>query len=151
MGDHAQKNVWDNQDLENVLLKGGIAVMPTDTIYGVVGSAKIPEVIERLYKVRQRPLDKPFIILIGDKNEIKKFDISFSQIQKDFLEREWGDVYQKEERPITFVIDCVPNSPDSIAYINGLSKGATNGILQNLIDLSLIEHSTKNRFRIKRC
>ncbi len=39
-------------------------------------------------------------------------------------------------------------SAKSIAYINGLSVPATTKILQDLIDLSLIEHSTKSRFRI---
>ena len=39
-------------------------------------------------------------------------------------------------------------SVDSIAYINGLSITDTTKILQNLIDLSLIEHSAKNRYRI---
>ncbi len=39
-------------------------------------------------------------------------------------------------------------SLDSIAYINGLSKSSTQRTLENLISLSLIEHSTKNRFRI---
>ncbi len=36
----------------------------------------------------------------------------------------------------------------SIAYINGLSTSATTAILQRLVDRSLIEHSTKNRYRI---
>jgi len=36
----------------------------------------------------------------------------------------------------------------SIAYINGLSLSDTTRILQNLADLSLIEHSTKYRYRI---
>lgn len=39
-------------------------------------------------------------------------------------------------------------SVDSIGYINGLSKPSTIKILQNLVDLSLLEHSTKNRYRI---
>lgn len=39
-------------------------------------------------------------------------------------------------------------SINSIAYINGLSIPMTNNILHNLTNLSLIEHSTKNRFRI---
>lgn len=39
-------------------------------------------------------------------------------------------------------------SSESVAYINGLTKGTTIGILENLTSLSLIEHSTKNRFRI---
>ncbi len=39
-------------------------------------------------------------------------------------------------------------SLDSIAYINGLSKSLVLKILENLISLSLIEYSTKHRFRI---
>lgn len=39
-------------------------------------------------------------------------------------------------------------SSKSIGYINGLSVSATITILQSLIDLSLLEHSTKNRYRI---
>ncbi|MBI2012261.1 hypothetical protein HYS91_05870 [Candidatus Daviesbacteria bacterium] len=36
----------------------------------------------------------------------------------------------------------------SIGYINGLSVPATITILQSLVNLSLLEHSTKNRYRI---
>ncbi|QQG40607.1 MAG: hypothetical protein HYV37_03495 [Candidatus Levyibacteriota bacterium] len=36
----------------------------------------------------------------------------------------------------------------SIAYINGLAISATTEILQNLTDFSLIEHSTKGKYRI---
>lgn len=39
-------------------------------------------------------------------------------------------------------------SAKSTAYINGFSTVETTKMLQNLVDLSLIEHSTKNRYRI---
>lgn len=39
-------------------------------------------------------------------------------------------------------------SLESIAYINGISKDATLSVLEHLTSLSLVEHSTKNRFRI---
>lgn len=39
-------------------------------------------------------------------------------------------------------------SAKSIGYINGLSVTVTIASLQSLIDLSLLEHSTKNRYRI---
>jgi len=39
-------------------------------------------------------------------------------------------------------------SPESVAYINGFSIPVTIQIFQNLVDLSLVEHSTKNRYRI---
>lgn len=39
-------------------------------------------------------------------------------------------------------------SPKSIAYINGLSSAETAECLENLNNFSLIEHSTKNRYRM---
>lgn len=39
-------------------------------------------------------------------------------------------------------------SSESVAYINGFSIPVTIQIFQNLVDLSLLEHSTKNRYRI---
>lgn len=72
------------------LLKAGkIGVMPTDTIYGIVGSALNPETVEEIYNLRKREKDKPFIILISSVEDLKKFDVSLTKDQKDFLEKNW--------------------------------------------------------------
>ena len=52
-------------DAVSILKNGGVVVMPTDTIYGIVGSALNLEVVEKIYKLRKRILDKPMIILVG--------------------------------------------------------------------------------------
>lgn len=72
------------------LLKAGkIGVMPTDTIYGIVGSALNPETVEEIYDLRKREKDKPFIILISSIEDLKKFDVSLTKEQRDFLEKNW--------------------------------------------------------------
>ncbi len=72
------------------LLKSGkIGVMPTDTIYGLVGSALNPTVVEKIYKLRKRAKDKPFIILISDLNDLNHFNVKLTKEQKDFLQRFW--------------------------------------------------------------
>ena len=43
---------------------GQIGILPTDTLYGLVGSALRKETVERVFAVRQRDLKKPLIILI---------------------------------------------------------------------------------------
>lgn len=48
------------------LISGGIGVMPTDTIYGIVGSALNKEAVGKIYELRKRDKKKPMIILIGD-------------------------------------------------------------------------------------
>jgi L-threonylcarbamoyladenylate synthase len=67
--------IWDNVDLIKILKNEGIAVMPTDTIYGMVGMAQSEFVVNRIYNIRNRDLKKPCIILIGDMSELEKFSI----------------------------------------------------------------------------
>lgn len=68
---------------------GGIAVMPTDTIYGLVARAEDKEAVERVYSVRKRAPEKPCIILIGDEAELEKFGVVLSEEQKREIEKLW--------------------------------------------------------------
>jgi L-threonylcarbamoyladenylate synthase len=53
-----------------LLRAGGIAVIPTDTLYGIVAPACDKDAVSRLYAVRRRAPHKPFIILIGSLDDI---------------------------------------------------------------------------------
>ena len=63
-------------EIEKILKSGGIGVIPTDTIYGLVGSALNKKAVRRIYQLRQRNPKKPLIILIGQISDLKKFQIS---------------------------------------------------------------------------
>lgn len=72
-----------------ILRAGGIGVLPTDTLYGLVGRALDKAAVERIYKVRRRRPDKPLIILIGDLADLKLFGIKLADFEKEFLSRYW--------------------------------------------------------------
>ena len=76
-------------EIEDILEKGGIGVIPTDTIYGLVGSALSPETVERIYRVRQRNPRKPSIILVSSLKDLAKFGVKLSNREKRFLENIW--------------------------------------------------------------
>lgn len=78
---------------------GKLVIMPTDTIYGLVGSALIPDTVEEIYKLRKRAKDKPMIILISSLNNLRQFDIKLSNIQKRFLEKNWPN-------PLSVILSC---------------------------------------------
>ncbi len=63
---------------EEEIKKKRIGVIPTDTLYGIVGTALSEEVVERIYKIKERSANKPLIILIGDLADLKLFDIKTS-------------------------------------------------------------------------
>lgn len=84
-----------------LLRSGKIGVMPTDTIYGIVGSALNPQTVEEIYKLRKRSADKPMIILISSLSDLKKFNVKLTNKQKDFLKKIWPN-------PISVVLPCQP-------------------------------------------
>ncbi len=64
-------------------------MMPTDTIYGLVGSAFSKKAVERIYKVRKRERNKPFIVLISSLNELKKFGVRLPAAHLEILKKLW--------------------------------------------------------------
>jgi len=72
-----------------ILKWGGIGVLPTDTLYGVVGSAFDKKTVELIYELRKRDSDKPMIILISSVGDLKKFGVVLSGAQKKTLSKIW--------------------------------------------------------------
>ena len=56
-----------------ILLKGGIAVIPTDTVYGLAAHPAIPDAVQRLYTVKGRAEGKPIALLASDTEAVKRF------------------------------------------------------------------------------
>lgn len=64
-------------------------MIPTDTIYGVSGSALLPKTVERIYRLRQRNPKKPMIILISSFADLKKFGIRIDNKTREILKEVW--------------------------------------------------------------
>ncbi|HEY0979963.1 MAG TPA: L-threonylcarbamoyladenylate synthase [Candidatus Paceibacterota bacterium] len=72
-----------------ILLQEKIAVIATDTLYGIVGRALSKSVVERIYEVKGRDENKPFIILIPSIETLKEFGIVLSESEKEKAEALW--------------------------------------------------------------
>lgn len=59
-------------DLANVLANGGIAVVRTDTIYGIIGRASKRKAVEKIYEVKGRDPSKQCIILIPGSGSVRE-------------------------------------------------------------------------------
>jgi L-threonylcarbamoyladenylate synthase len=82
-----------------LLKEGGIGVLPTDTIYGIVACALDPKAVERVYEVRKRRPDKPCIILIADIADLLHFGITIDQSTNELINRLWPG-------PVSIVLPC---------------------------------------------
>lgn len=76
-------------EIVRILKRGGIGVLATDTIYGLVGSALKRKTVERIFKVRKRNPKKPLIILISSVADLKKFGIVLDVSMKEVLHKLW--------------------------------------------------------------
>lgn len=94
------------KEVRDALRRGGIGVLLTDTIYGIVGSALNRKTVERIYRVKGRNFRKPFIVLIAGYGDLRKFGARPTKEQKAFLREMWGS---RAARP-TSVILPVPSN-----------------------------------------
>lgn len=78
-----------SQETAEVLRKGGVGVIPTDTIYGIIGSALNIKAVERIYRLRRRNPKKPMIILISSITDLKRFGVSIDLKTNRTLKRLW--------------------------------------------------------------
>ncbi len=69
------------QDVIQILKNGGVAVIPTDTIYGVVALASQSESVARVYELKGRSPEKPCIILIHEAGAMKEFGVPNTYIE----------------------------------------------------------------------
>ncbi|OGZ05127.1 MAG: threonylcarbamoyl-AMP synthase [Candidatus Lloydbacteria bacterium RIFCSPHIGHO2_01_FULL_49_22] len=72
---------------------GGVGVLPTDTLYGLVGSAFSADAVDRIYDLKQRDPEKPLIVLISDILQLEQFGVIVSDALIAQLETYWPGPY----------------------------------------------------------
>jgi L-threonylcarbamoyladenylate synthase len=64
-------------------------VHPTDTVYGVAAHALLPDAVERLYVVKERPRDKAIPLLLGDNKDVARVARDVPDLAYALMERFW--------------------------------------------------------------
>jgi L-threonylcarbamoyladenylate synthase len=77
---------------------GQVAVLPTDTIYGLSCLATDAAAIRRVYRLKRREANKPLIMLVGSLAMLKKY-VFVSARQVQFLKTAWAPT----ARPTTVI------------------------------------------------
>jgi L-threonylcarbamoyladenylate synthase len=91
-------------EISHQLTIGNIGIMPTDTVYGLVGVASNPPTIERIYQVKKRDESKPMIILVSQyPADLTLFNISVSASQDEPVKNLWPG-------PVSILFPCHDSS-----------------------------------------
>lgn len=96
----------------SILRHGGIAVIPTDTMYGIVARACDRNAVARLYELRRVTSRKPFIILIDSISRLREFGITLNAAQETFLDLVWPG-------KVSVVLPC---AQEAFAYLHRGTK-----------------------------
>lgn len=112
-----------------VLKSGGVIISPTDTLYGLLGSANNKTTVKKIYKIKSRRLNKPLIILINNINDILEFGIEEKWLNKAL------SYWQNANKPTTLVFPVI--NQKKIEYLHR-GTGSLAIRLQNIDFLSTI-------------
>ena len=59
--------------ITSTLEDGGLILYPTDTIWGIGCDATNPKAVQRIFDLKQRPLDKPFVLLVDSMEMLENY------------------------------------------------------------------------------
>ena len=63
-----QKDFID--EAARIIKNGGVIAFPTRSLYGLGADALNPDAVQKIFDIKRRPLDKPILVLIKDKDSI---------------------------------------------------------------------------------
>ena len=92
----------------DIIKKGGIVAMPTETVYGLAADALNGEAVAKIFKAKGRPMDNPLIVHISDIKQIDMLVAEFSDKAKKLAEKFWPG-------PLTIVLPKSDIIPDEVS------------------------------------
>ena len=93
------------KEMGGIIKRGEIVIFPTETVYAIGTNGLDEETIKKLYKIKQRPLDKPTSLLVSDMEMVKN-------LARDITEKEYKLMKTFFPGPLTIILkkkDIVPN------------------------------------------
>lgn len=100
-------------ETHKVLDSGGTILYPTDTIWGLGCNAINTEAIQKIYKIKNRSYDKPFILLVNSINVLSNYVKNIPDIAHNII--------NKNNRPTTIIYQNPINLPDILIYHNTIA------------------------------
>ncbi|MDP3711995.1 MAG: L-threonylcarbamoyladenylate synthase [Mycobacteriales bacterium] len=96
----------------DVLRRGDLAVLPTDTVYGIAADAFSPTAVRRLLEAKGRGRDLPVPVLVGSWRTLDGLAASVTPTARALVELHWPG-------PLTLVVRAAP----SLAWDLGDTRG----------------------------
>jgi L-threonylcarbamoyladenylate synthase len=77
------------QKAVELLAKGQVVGMPTETVYGLAARIDLPAGIEAIFKTKERPFFDPLIVHVSDLKQVEGLVSQFSPLARALAEKFW--------------------------------------------------------------
>ena len=147
--------------LADVILNGELAIIPTDTVYGIVADATSFEAVDKVFKIKKRDYKRPLIIMVSSVEMLLKYVLCVDEIEKELIEKYWPGKLTILFKRNKNVLDIITNGgdlvgirfPDNKELINLMNKidrplVSTSANISNcdiVVDINMIEEELKNK------
>ena len=95
-----------------ILRRGGLVAVPTETVYGLAARADDPDAVARVYEAKGRPGFNPLIAHVRDAEQARRY-VEFDERASELAERFWPG-------PLTMVLPLKRNADLAPAVTAGL-------------------------------
>ena len=72
-----------------IIRNGGVVVFPTRSLYGLGADAFNTRAVNRIFHIKQRPANKPILVLIKNKDELVKLTELVPHVASVIMEKFW--------------------------------------------------------------
>ena len=118
----------------SILRRGGIVAFPTDTVYGLGASIRLPRAVERVYEVKRRPRDMALPVLLADASQLPEVAESIPAVAWRLIHRFLPGaltIVLPKAKSVPDIVAAggttiairIPNHPITLALIRGLGAG----------------------------
>ncbi len=66
---------------------GGVVILPTDTVYGIVADAMNTVAVKKIYSLKKRPMSNPCNILVSNMEMLKSVTRKVNEKEQEMIEK----------------------------------------------------------------
>jgi L-threonylcarbamoyladenylate synthase len=100
------------EKIESILNSGGVIAFPTDTFYGLGADPFNPAALAKIFKIKQRPADKPLLVLIYSLVQLADLTTEVNDNARKLMEHFWPG-------SLTLIFKASPRLPDILTAGTG--------------------------------
>ena len=106
----------DVSEASDMLRRGGLVAVPTETVYGLAANARDESAVEMIYEVKGRPPVKPLSLLVPGRGALDEYGVDVPAGAYTLAEKFWPG-------PLTIVLRAKPGAVPGVVLAGGDTVG----------------------------